>query len=91
MITSVEIAAAEFPVVKVRAGYEIDEVKQFFAVIADALRHYEMGGATGIVITAKEVSRTGLQPTKFREGWGQPEVDAVIREAVKTLKEYEAR
>lgn len=91
MITSAEIVAAEFPVVKVRAGYEIDEVKQFLAVITEALRHYEMGGPAGIVITAKEVSRTGLQPTKFREGWGQPEVDAVIRKAAKTLKEYEAR
>lgn len=91
MITSAEIAAAEFPIVKVRAGYEIDEVKQFFAVVAEALRHYEMGGPAGLVISAKEVSRTGLAPTKFREGWGQPEVDAVIREAVKTLKDYEAR
>lgn len=91
MITSAEIAAAEFPVVKVRAGYEIDEVKQFFAVIAEALRHYEMGGPTGMVITAKEVRRTGLLSTKFREGWGQPEVDAVIRKAVDALKQYEGR
>lgn len=88
MLTSQQVAAVDFPVVRWREGYEIDDVRALLDRIRAALEGYE-GRGTISDLTARDVERTRFQATKFRAGWDRDVVDAFLDEAIATLTAYE--
>ena len=67
MLASQQVADADFPLVKWREGYEIDEVRALLDRIRVALERYE-GRGTISDLTARDVEQTRFQATKFRAG-----------------------
>lgn len=91
MISSGAAASAEFPVVRWRPGYEIDEVRAALLSVSETLGAYEAGRTLPDMVTAGQLKRTRFQPTKFRDGWEQVFVDRFLRDLRDTLVAYERR
>lgn len=88
MLTSRDLVGVEFPVVRWREGYEIDEVTELLDRARATLESYE-GGTTADRLTAADVRRARFQATKFRPGWDQAHVDAFLERIAERLTELE--
>jgi DivIVA domain-containing protein len=90
MLTSNDVGNVAFTVVKWGVGYEIDDVSVFLAGVRDTLAGYEARRPVPIPVTSLQAHKTAFNPTQFREGWAQGEVDRYRKQIVATLREYEA-
>lgn len=78
MLNSDEIRATTFTRVRWRAGYDIDEVDSFLVDLAFALD-------TRAGVVSRDVATVRFQPTKFRLGYLQSEVDAFMKRTRRAL------
>jgi DivIVA domain-containing protein len=89
VLTSQDVASAQFTPVKWREGYEIDEVRLFLATVVETLTAHEYGHTSGMHVTAAQVTSARFAVTKFREGWEQNAVDAYLDQIAATLTAHE--
>jgi hypothetical protein len=89
MISSSAAAAADFPIVTWREGYEIDEVRAALVSVSETLRAYEAGHQLRDAVAADELKQALFQPTKFRQGFEKISVDRFFRELRESLVAYE--
>ena len=67
----------------------MDDVDAFLERVHATLAAYEGGTTSGVLSTA-DVVAARFQPTKFREGYDQDEVDDFLDEVVAELRRHES-
>lgn len=91
LLRASSIADTSFTRVKWREGYSIAGVDDFLATAREVLAGYERDGvpAGPIPLTAEDVVNVRFQPTKFRAGYAQDEVDNYLDEIVAAVRAHE--
>lgn len=95
MMTSDDVLKVKFQATKFRAGYDQDEVDRFLDKVVESLRARERGETVAPngapLVTARAVREAQIRTVKYREGYEQVAVDALLDRAATTLADYEAR
>jgi hypothetical protein len=91
MLTSRDVAAASFPIVKWRVGYEIDEVTAMLVGASETLDSHERRVRHPAPVTAAQASGALFHPTKFRDGFDRNAVDEYLDRVREALRRYEGR
>jgi len=93
MLTSDRVVAT-FPSTKFREGYDKGDVDAFLATARATLESYErvQGQLSAPVtrISAQDVVNARFQPTKFRTGYDQDQVDDFLDRIAAALQHHEA-
>lgn len=93
MVTSEQVAQIEFTTVRLRVGYDMQEVDLFLDAVIETLRGLEHGADARPAephVTARDVAAVQFSTTKIREGYDQEEVDQFVQQVVATLASYAA-
>lgn len=91
-VTSDSIASKKFQPTKFSEGYDQDQVDDFLDLVTQELRRLETGtdplqsSVTTPLLTPEDVVNKRFQPTKFREGYDQDQVDDYLDEIVVALR-----
>jgi len=93
MLTSDQVVAT-FASTKFREGYDKADVDAFLATVRATLESYErVRGQLSVPvhrISSQDVVNVRFQPTKFRAGYDQDQVDDFLDRISATLQQHEA-
>lgn len=96
-VTSDSIANKKFQPTKFSEGYDQDQVDDFLNLVTQELRRLETGtdplksSVTTPLLSPEDVINKRFQPTKFREGYDQDQVDDYLDEIVVALRYLAAK
>ncbi len=93
MVTSEQVAQIEFTTVRLRVGYDMQEVDLFLDSVIETLRGLEQGRDARPAephVTARDVAAVQFSTTKIREGYDQEEVDQFVQQVASTLASHAA-
>jgi DivIVA domain-containing protein len=93
MLTSGEVKKVEFSTVRLRLGYDMQEVDLFLDTVIETLRGLEHGRVARPsmpLVTAQDVAAVRFSTTKVREGYDPEEVDQFVHQVAGTLAAYAA-
>jgi DivIVA domain-containing protein len=80
MLTAEDVLSQRFQIVKLREGYDQDEVDDFLDRVVESLH-----GTGAVRMTAQDVLAARFTATKFRAGYDQDQVDDFLDRVVEAL------
>ncbi|WP_438939607.1 caspase, EACC1-associated type [Catenulispora pinisilvae] len=89
LVTASDIRAVRFTTVRLREGYDEDEVDALLDSIEEALRAWESGKLPTNQVTLQQVHYTQFTTVRLREGYDEEEVDALLDRVEEALIYYE--
>ena len=81
-----DVQAKRFSPVRLRDGYDMEDVDAFLARVRAAMTADDEGRAGATDVRPEDVVNARFTPTKFREGYHQDEVDDFLDEIVVDLR-----
>jgi DivIVA domain-containing protein len=92
VLTSQDIAKAQFMTVRLKEGYDMGEVDDFLDRLVATMEKYEQGVAERSgAISATDVREQGFTTVRIREGYDMADVDELLDQAAETLQTLESR